>query len=220
MLDQFRPSDTALGVARLCGLVLGTALTLACATAGLVALSNFCSSGCTHSRKRMETLVRELRDAVTRYRADNGRCPATRNDLTKQKYFPAQAFVDSWGTSIAYFCSGDGTLARSAGPDKRFNTDDDITSASDSDAGRFRDGQRPRTADRVFDDALAKYTHDHRRCPTTKKELIAGGYLSTAAFARRPENGVAFVCWVNEHGEPEASYVPLIETDEDRWRLH
>ena len=55
-------------------------------------------------------------------------CPASIDDLTPFMYRPQT--VDDWGTELELLCGVyyRGAYVRSAGPDRRFNTADDITS--------------------------------------------------------------------------------------------
>ena len=71
--------------------------------------------------------VREIHSALVRYRLERNRCPATRHELVASGVRPF-AFTDPWGTSIATWCS-EAPKVLSAGPDKIFNTSDDIASA-------------------------------------------------------------------------------------------
>jgi hypothetical protein len=71
--------------------------------------------------------VREIDSALVRYRLERNRCPVTRHDLVARGV-PPFAFTDPWGTSIATWCSEHGPHVMSAGPDKVFNTSDDIAS--------------------------------------------------------------------------------------------
>ena len=72
--------------------------------------------------------VREIDSALVRYRLERNRCPVSRHDLVVSGV-PPFALTDPWGTSIATWCSEDGPKVTSAGPDKDFNTSDDITNA-------------------------------------------------------------------------------------------
>lgn len=57
-----------------------------------------------------------------------GECPKDVKKLQK-KVFPATNPKDPWGTNYSLSCPSPGSaLVRSAGPDRRFNTDDDIRS--------------------------------------------------------------------------------------------
>ena len=67
-----------------------------------------------------------VRAALTQYQIEKGRCPTSQDDLIDGKYVNARELVDPWGTSIAYWCHGEEAAIRSAGPDKLFNTDDDV----------------------------------------------------------------------------------------------
>ena len=75
--------------------------------------------------------VSELVTAVREHSVERRECPATSEPLIDNGYIRAADFVDPWGTSIVYSCSAEGTEAdpkvRSAGPDRLFNTADDIT---------------------------------------------------------------------------------------------
>ena len=65
--------------------------------------------------------VRKLHEQLTSYVNDHRRCPPTAGDV------PIRALKDGWGTSIATWCSERGVQVRSAGPDREFNTADDVT---------------------------------------------------------------------------------------------
>ena len=129
MFERLTIPGPALGAARCFGLLGGVALTWACAAFGVMALTHgpFVSHGCHRPSKMAKLLVQEADSALLQYQIDaNGRCP-TPGDLIKGKYIHARGLVDPWGTVIAYWCLAENVEIRSAGPDKLFNTADDIT---------------------------------------------------------------------------------------------
>ena len=73
--------------------------------------------------------VREIASGIATYQIDNERSPCpTRDNLIDQKYVARGALVDPWGTSITFHCMPNGdVVVRSAGPDRLFHTDDDVT---------------------------------------------------------------------------------------------
>jgi hypothetical protein len=77
--------------------------------------------------------VQDMERALAKYSRDRHRCPATRDDLVAGGYLEPRKINDAWTTSLAYWCSENGVHVLSAGPDKRFNTGDDITSATFAD---------------------------------------------------------------------------------------
>jgi hypothetical protein len=79
--------------------------------------------------------VRDTEHALAKYSSDRHRCPATRDDLVANGYLEPRKINDAWTTSLAYWCSEHGVHVLSAGPDRRFNTDDDITSSTFGDEG-------------------------------------------------------------------------------------
>jgi hypothetical protein len=81
------------------------------------------------SPTRLATLrARETLASVIMFQVEHHRCP-TRADLLTGKYVRSGSLVDPWGTSITFHClPDDDAIVRSAGPDRLFNTADDITS--------------------------------------------------------------------------------------------
>jgi hypothetical protein len=116
-----------------CALLCGLAFTGICAVVGLCSfMSHTCFDAfafdCHVERRSAERRVSAIAQAVILYQIEHNAVPKTKDDLVKEKYIPVPARVDRWGTSIAYRCRSSGApLVRSAGPDKRFNTADDIT---------------------------------------------------------------------------------------------
>ena len=71
--------------------------------------------------------INEDADIISLYKQQNGKLPAKLSDLgnvsPENGFFP----VDPWGTEIFYSTKGTNQFElRSAGPDKVFNTEDDI----------------------------------------------------------------------------------------------
>jgi hypothetical protein len=67
-----------------------------------------------------------VESALAMYDIDHGRCPPAAADLVAGDYLANVDAVDPWGTTIAISCTPDDWSARSAGPDRRFDTSDDI----------------------------------------------------------------------------------------------
>ena len=128
MFERLRIPGPALGAACFCGLLAGVALTWACAAFGVMALTHgpFASHGCRPPSKMAKLMVQETHSALLQYQIDSDRSP-TRYDLTNARYVNRRSLIDPWGTSIASWCRGENVEVRSAGPDKLFKTDDDIT---------------------------------------------------------------------------------------------
>ena len=128
MFDRFRMAGPALGAARLLGLLGGVALTWACAAFGVMALIHiaFVSYRCPAPTRMAHLRILDVEVGITQHQIVENRCP-TPGDLITGKYTHPRSLVDPWGTSIAYWCHGEDVEIRSAGPDKVFNTNDDIT---------------------------------------------------------------------------------------------
>jgi len=127
---MFRIPSSALGAARLFGLLCGVALTCASSAFGMMVVEEIlfgyrCPAGPNLAALR----VGGVHAALTQYQSEKGWCPTTSDDLIHGKYVNARELVDPWGTSIAYWCHDKAMQVRSAGPDKLFNTDDDIAGA-------------------------------------------------------------------------------------------
>ena len=126
MVERLRMLGLARGAARFFGVLGGVALTWACAAFGLIH-GPLVSYGCHPPSKVAKLLIQEFDTALLQYEIDeNDRCP-TPGDLIKGRYIRASGLVDPWGTVIAYWCHGEDVEIRSAGPDKHFDTADDIT---------------------------------------------------------------------------------------------
>ncbi len=118
-------------IGRFCAIACGLALTWTCAAVGLSILT---THGCVgrkvhNAHGRARNIVRGIDFALSMYLVDRHRCPATRDDLIAEGYADARDFVDPWGTSVAFWCSQDLQMVRSAGPDHIFDTADDVTDA-------------------------------------------------------------------------------------------
>ena len=105
----------------------GIALTWAAAAFGLALLG----PGSCHVRiphlKTARYLAAETASAVQLFRIVENHCP-TRDALVSRNYVDARELIDPWGTSITFHCTpGGNVIVRSAGPDRLFDTPDDIT---------------------------------------------------------------------------------------------
>ncbi len=125
MLAWFRRKGPAAVFGTFCAMVIGMALTWTCAAFGLFIVTAPTCGGRTV--KLAKNRVREIEHAFLEYQIDNGRCPAAIDVLVAEKYLAKQGLVDPWGTRVAYGCYGIDVEVRSAGADKLFNTDDDVT---------------------------------------------------------------------------------------------
>ena len=105
----------------------GIALTWTAAAFGLALLaSGDCRMRVPHL-KTTRYLVAEAASAVQAFRITKSRCPSP-DALVAGGYVDARALVDPWGTSMRLHCTPDGEVSvRSAGPDRVFLTQDDIT---------------------------------------------------------------------------------------------
>jgi hypothetical protein len=128
VFDMFRIPRPAQCAVRLVGLLCGVALTCAASAFGMTVVNDLLFAGyrCPARPKLAALRVGGVHAALTQYQIERGRCPTGRGDLIDGKYLNARDLVDPWGTSIAYWCHADEMQIRSAGPDKLFNTDDDI----------------------------------------------------------------------------------------------
>lgn len=111
---------------RICAILCGIAVTLACATVGF---ARVWLTGCRTGSKvgAAKARVRTIEQVLFEYRAVEFRWPTTA-DLVEKRYLSPRELVDPWGTIIVYRCSGDDPTVISAGPDRAFGTEDDIKS--------------------------------------------------------------------------------------------
>lgn len=74
-----------------------------------------------------QSVISDAKNAIENYRSENNTLPdgIEGNKLVVEK-------KDGWGTELRYDLEGDSYLIRSAGPDKKFNTSDDVTSKDTS----------------------------------------------------------------------------------------
>ena len=76
-----------------------------------------------------EANIKTIRLGMASYEMDQGQNPKQISDLvTGEKHYLDQETVpvDGWGSEFKYFMRGDLVKIQSAGPDKTFDTDDDI----------------------------------------------------------------------------------------------
>ena len=177
MFDRFRMSGSAVGAARLLGLLGGLALTWACAAFGTMALiDKLFVNRCPAATKNGMGRVDNIHYAVIQYRISHGRCPTTRDNLINKydRYVNPRSLVDPWGTSVAYWCHGEDVEVRSAGPDKLFNTADDITRGDvQATAQHQRAAGAEGEADDVGRPGAAWHTqqgHEHMDCDRQREE--------------------------------------------------
>jgi hypothetical protein len=111
---------------RICAILCGIALTWACATVGFARVwLTGCRGGGKYTAAKQH--VQTVEQVLFQYRADENRWPTTA-DLVYKKYLSPRELVDPWGTVIVYRLSGDFPTVLSAGPDRTFDTEDDIKS--------------------------------------------------------------------------------------------
>jgi hypothetical protein len=116
-------------IARLCAILCGVALTWMCASFGLSLLHDYrstCHGPCKQHTARRG--VANIEQAILLFAIDENRCPSGNDELIRGHYVAVAGLVDPWGTAIAYSCVNGEPKARSAGPDRRFGTPDDVTS--------------------------------------------------------------------------------------------
>jgi hypothetical protein len=205
-------------IRKLCLISCGIALTWLCAVAGLFVLADLRGPLCHGiSKVRMaHDKALELEMGLERFYIDNDRCPGGTDELIRGHYVTARAFLDSWGTAIAFSCSHDDVRASSAGPDRIFGTADDITTdsyqlasetvpnqggtslarhATDSDVNRMSSTQRPRAAAETVPNQdgtpAAKATHSSRSPHLGRPSSRSGTQTKRTSAGRmaRPETG-------------------------------
>jgi hypothetical protein len=124
-------------IAKLCGILVGIALTWTSAATGLFLVHELGS--CTLRVPYYKVAVRRVQsveNALSWYWIRRHECPATRDDLVTNGYIDRESLVDPWGIRIAYRCSDEEVVAMSAGPDRAFDTADDIKSSEANDRTR------------------------------------------------------------------------------------
>jgi hypothetical protein len=107
-------------------LFLGIGVTWLCAAFGLFVVVSP-PHGCTSRTAIARGRVLEISQGIAIYKIEHHRCPATRDDLIAGRILDVRGSVDPWATPIAFHCTADDTLVTSAGPDRVFGTDDDIS---------------------------------------------------------------------------------------------
>jgi hypothetical protein len=119
-------------------IIVGTALTPGAAwlgwSGGLRCLFQTCCPPprVWHAKLRVKT----ARDAVVAFTIDQDRCPTGEPELLEGRYMSADVAKGPWGTRLFYHCEmkqaavdiDDELWVVSAGPDRRFGTEDDISS--------------------------------------------------------------------------------------------
>jgi hypothetical protein len=117
--------DTALTCVIMCGILV----TWAAAAFGYQMFRPGICHG--HSWSLARGRIKEIATGIAIYQLDNGRSCPSWEDLSGQKYVARGVAKDPWGTIIAFHCMPSGDIAvRSAGPDRLFHTDDDVTNGA------------------------------------------------------------------------------------------
>ncbi len=79
------------------------------------------------TRKRAtEIEMRGIIASIYNYRLANYSLPKSLRDLVNEGYIKSSALTDEWGTEYKFELKGNKVIITSAGPDKKFNTKDDI----------------------------------------------------------------------------------------------
>lgn len=79
------------------------------------------------TRKRAtEIEMRGIIASIYNYRLANYSLPKSLRDLVNEGYIKSSALTDEWGTEYKFEVKGNKVIITSAGPDKKFNTKDDI----------------------------------------------------------------------------------------------
>lgn len=66
-----------------------------------------------------------MRSAALLWQADHAGCPTLR-DLVSHQYVDDRGSLDAWGTPFQFSCKQAEVFVTSAGPDKRYDTEDDL----------------------------------------------------------------------------------------------
>ena len=116
-------------IRRFCAILVGIALTWACAATGLFLLNTFSCHGCCGGGSRLHRAflgVREFEQGLTQFEIDHDRCPRNSDELVGGGYVNPRSLVDPWGKSLFFTCKDGEPRASSAGPDHIFGTPDDV----------------------------------------------------------------------------------------------
>jgi hypothetical protein len=100
----------------------------------IVWITTAISPVCTESRiGRARTMLDTVRQATMQYKAVYGdrACPTVEKLIASGDLDAGFRARDPWGGVIQIVCVDDEILARSAGPDRRWGTDDDMTAPQD-----------------------------------------------------------------------------------------
>jgi general secretion pathway protein G len=84
--------------------------------------------GCPGSQQTANTNAHEIRNAVQRWRGlhEGSTCPTIAQLVQDGEIDAASKTDDAWGLPYRITCTEDEVVVRSAGPDKRWGTEDDI----------------------------------------------------------------------------------------------
>ena len=70
--------------------------------------------------------MRSIQTAAEAYRAQRGECPPAVLDIVLEGLAPAAPNLDPWGREFQLSCEDGRVSVRSAGPDGRWDSDDDV----------------------------------------------------------------------------------------------
>jgi len=107
-------------------IVCGIVLTWICASVGLARLDRGTCTGPSKANLARDR-VKEVEDAIVQFQLDEGRCPLTHEEMIAASYLPSVDRADPWKTRLVFTCSEREVAVMSAGPDRTFNTPDDVT---------------------------------------------------------------------------------------------
>ena len=107
------------------GTIIGGAGTAFLAMWGLLAVAAFNAAEYEDQADRTEMVLEQGVDAIEKFRSDHQQLPGA---ITGNKLLIAGELNDAWGESLRYDpLEGGNYLVRSAGPDRTFDTTDDLT---------------------------------------------------------------------------------------------
>ena len=114
-------------IARFCAVLVGIALTWACAATGLFLLDDATTFRCPSKHRIARMRLGEIMQGLQEFEINNNnRCPTSYDELRERRYITSQSLRDPWGTAYEIRCSGWAFHVRSAGPDRTFDTGDDV----------------------------------------------------------------------------------------------
>ncbi len=107
------------------GMVLGGMGTAFLVVCGLIGMATHDALEYEHEANRTEVVLRQAVHAINQYKDPQDRLP---RDIDGNKLLIEAKLDDAWGNSLRYDLLGDDKfVVRSAGPDEKFDTGDDLT---------------------------------------------------------------------------------------------